>query len=1686
MRRACFFATAILFAATAAAQQTTTTLTASANPAVFGQAVTLTARVSPSGAAGKATFYDGVQVLGTSPLAGGQATLTTSLLSAGAHTLKAYYGGGGTFTASTSSSVALKVNALPSNAFRQLSATRLPSTGLIAVGDFNGDGKADIVAPYSVGISVFLGNGDGTFRPGSNISTPFSPVTIAVADFNGDGKSDLAVCYPTHSGGIQVFLGNGDGTFQSGASSLFAYAVGLAVGDFNGDGKADIAVSWERANELSILPGNGDGTFASPVTTDSISLYGVPLVSDFNRDGKSDLLFSSGYVFLGNGDGTFRQGANYPAGSQALGDLNGDGIADMVIPDANNDTITVYLGNGDGTFRQLAQYSPIFGVNFGSNLSSVVIADMNGDGNLDVMFSDPVDNVLGILYGNGDGTLLPPVFINAYAPVTPLVADFNGDSRPDVAFLNSGGTMLVLGGLPATTTTTTVTSSLNPSVLSQNVTLTATVTPSSVTGTVLFFDGPSFLGMRTLVNGQATFSTSLLTIGAHLITADYLGDASNPASLSPSLAQSVIAASHATSTTLGSSTNPAGFGQNLTLIANVAPSAATGTVTFYDGTSVLGIGVLSAGRAMLTTNLLASGTRKLTATYSGDANYGGSSSAPFTETVNASASGGFQPYVNLDGSGSFEGVVAADFNNDGLQDFAAAAGNSVNIYLGNGNGTFRTPINVTVSSGAYSIAAADFNRDGKVDIAVSSGSGMFSILPGNGDGTFQAALSYPGGGQYIWTADFNGDGKPDVLTGAGVLLGNGDGTFAPQLPVGNGYPVGITAVGDFNGDGKPDLAAFNSNTNTVSIFIGNGDGTFQPPTNYNVGISPTSVAAGDFNGDGKLDIAVANWRDSSLIILLGKGDGTFVVNTYSVAEPPGSVLVVGDFNGDGKPDLAGLPYASGRFAIFLGNGDGTFAAPTNVAVLGYPQFAAVADFNHDGKTDLIVTTYDGAVTSKYYAAVLLGGSHSSVSIGLTSNPSVYGQSVTIAATVVNTGLPPMGSVTFYDGTTVLGVRKLVNAVATLSTSLLAPGQRPLRVYYSGGNGYIAATSPVLTLTVNPVADAGFSMPATYAINPAANSIAVGDFNGDGKADIAVANGNFVSVLINNGNGAFKSPVNYTGGDYPAGSGPNAVAIGDFNGDQAPDLALVTVAGNLILLVGNGDGTFRQGPTFLVTNANPGNSLAGLVAGDFNGDGKFDIAICDANGTVNVLIGNGDNSFQPPQFYAGIQNTFNGNPVAITMGDFNGDGKPDLAFTNLSYGDIGVLLGNGDGTFQPPVNYATGASPNAIVAGDINGDGKADLVVANSGGSYSVLSGNGDGTFMPAVNHGLPGLPSGVVEADLNGDGKVDLAFTNSSGGVSVLPGNGDGTFGAAINYNPGTASNAAAVADFNGDGRVDLAVAGQGVYVLPGKAGVNSSVGIFRNGGSVIEDSNGNYDYDAGVDRFIASFTGPGGFVAGDVPVTGDWTGDGHAKIGIYRGSTGQWFLDANNNGTFDAGDLTYSFGGVAGDVPFVGDWAGLGKSCVGVFRSGFLWVLDLNCNGKFDDTPADGVFPFGGLSGDVPVVGAWAGGATRVGVVRKYAPAGVPIGNPFYWVLDGAAANAGTAPASHQPGFTFAFGGLAGDVFVTGDWYSTGTSVAGVYRSGLWVLDAALPSAPQSAHTTGLTFGYGGVLGDVPVVGRW
>src|SRR5712691_11729720 len=285
-------------------------------------------------------------------------------------------------------------------------------------------------------------------------------------------------------------------------------------------------------------------------------------------------------------------------------------------------------------------------------------------------------------------------------------------------------------------------------------------------------------------------------------------------------------------------------------------------------------------------------------------------------------------------------------------------------------------------------------------------------------------------------------------------------------------------------------------------------------------------------------------------------------------------------------------------------------------------------------------------------------------------------------------------------------------------------------------------------------------------------IAEGDFNGDGKPDLVITNygDNSVSVLLGNGDGTFQAPRTFLVGIHPG-----LVAVGDFNGDGKPDLVVSNVDSNTVsVLLGNGDGTFLPAVSFPV-GPNPWY----FAVGDFNGDGKLDLAVADygcsldcsvsPSNTVMVFLGNGDGTFRPAS-----QLTVGNGPAGVAVGDFNGDGKLDLAVANVNDNTLSVLLGNGDGTFQPAQTFSgVGSHPYFPAVGDFNRDGKLDLAITNHlGNTVSVLLGNGDGTFQPVQTFLVDSDPVYVTVGDLNGDGVQDLAVANlHTIAISVLLGN---------------------------------------------------------------------------------------------------------------------------------------------------------------------------------------------------------------------------------------------------------------------------------------------------------------------------
>jgi hypothetical protein len=731
-------------------------------------------------------------------------------------------------------------------------------------------------------------------------------------------------------------------------------------------------------------------------------------------------------------------------------------------------------------------------------------------------------------------------------------------------------------------------------------------------------------------------------------------------------------------------------------------------------------------------------------------------------------------------------IATGDFNGDGKLDLAVANGtdNTVSVFLGKPDGTFSPRIDYPTGPQPSSVTVGDFNGDGNLDIAVASqncvviahistitcGQASVSILLGNGDGTFQPHQDFPTATRplSVGTADLNGDGKLDlVLAGdlngsnnsVSVLLGNGDGTFQSHMD----YPVPAPGgpnwaiVADFNADGKPDVAA-GYGGGAVAIYLGNGDGTLQVPKTFQLRDSfgaNSGATAGDFNGDGKLDIAVTS--SSGANIFLGNGDGTFTF-LNAVASGDGPVTAV-DLNKDGRLDLIvvgtdSLHGDSGAVYALIGNGDGTFQ-PTSAEATGvWPYAVVVGDFNGDGAVDFAVTVLNvnyvslppcpdcGTVSPPPpgYIAVFLG----------VGNGTFGGSPLT--STLSPTDLLP---------------------VSIKAVDLNGDGKLDLAFINSGGNS-------MSVLLGN--GDGTFQTEQNFATGVLPTSLQVADLNSDGKLDFAVVNQlckvtstscapGSVSVLLGNGDGTFQPH-----SDFGVGVTPMSLAIADFNGDGKPDLAVTNAnlgLGNTVsILTGKGNGTFNPHVDYTVVNE-PGP----IVAADFNHDGRIDLAvacedlanteICPSSLSLSILLGNGDATFQRHDFSPSTL-SFSHGPSSLAVGDFNGDGNGDLVAGDLNGGGFIVLLGKGDGTFQPGGSGAgRGIGADLFALGDFDADGRLDVALEQLTPRVALFRGNGDGTFFqPAQQLFLPGPLAFdepvIASGDFNNDGGLDLAVVQPS------------------------------------------------------------------------------------------------------------------------------------------------------------------------------------------------------------------------------------------------------------------------------------------------------------------------------------
>jgi len=635
--------------------------------------------------------------------------------------------------------------------------------------------------------------------------------------------------------------------------------------------------------------------------------------------------------------------------------------------------------------------------------------------------------------------------------------------------------------------------------------------------------------------------------------------------------------------------------------------------------------------------------------------------------------------------------------------------------------TIRIPFTATRHLSDWVIA--DFNGDGKDDSIVVSGTGYYLQLQRT-DGTVtpRTRIEWPSPGGYAWltATDLNKDGKTDLVLGSprafegtahlATALGKGDGTF--QAPIASIPANGAFAFYDWNGDTRMDVLSMTP-TGTLTLALGQSDGTFQVARSTGA-VSGNSVIVGDATGDSRADAIVLDY--ASVTVFPGMPDGSFGT-PYSTAlsGDNAQTFTAADFTGDGKLDVV-VSYPLGMSEILMGNAGAPFTR-TGVFSTGRFERSLAIDLDDEGATELLLPDAAG------------GGMRM---VGFTSKGTpltapLYG--VLPVGTSYPVYDPQYSSATVgdFDG----------DGKDDFALSALVANNTALQVFRGGA---LFSMAPFAPITV-----------ATRTLR----QLAAGDLTGDGRAELLALDADARNLLTYRSNtaGGFDAPV-----VTALGASPGVMALGDFSGDGRPDVA-VTVTGRISIFQSTGTGTFT-GPVTI-------NATAGwLAAGDFNGDNRVDLAYT-ISGNARIVLNQGNNVFAAPvpldsQTYPTI--------TALRAADVNRDGKLDLLLGGLGTGQgVGVFLGDGTGAFRalPPQdgNYY---APLDIVVADIDKDGNPDMLTTHCCDVVSTYYrfGRGDGTFGSPRLYSTGSDTDRIFFTDLNGDGKPEITAHTYSG-VSV-------------------------------------------------------------------------------------------------------------------------------------------------------------------------------------------------------------------------------------------------------------------------------------------------------------------------------
>jgi len=1119
--------------------------------------------------------------------------------------------------------------------------------------------------------------------------------------------------------------------------------------------------------------------------------------------GRAEFLFKSAFHSFDVGTTTaFIAGAEQSTPtSVAVGDLNGDGLRDVVVAcpggpsgSLSGNTVSVLLR------RANTDTPPLF-IEKQNNATdtgpiAVALGDVNGDSKLDAVTANYTAGTMSVLLGDGTGRLsLFGSYTAGTNPRAVALGDLNNDGLLDVVVANGG---------------------------SNNVTV--------------FLNGPSFFGSGTSYATQ----TEPRAVAIGQFNAD-----TNP---------DVVTCNYVAGT-ISLLTNNGSGGLNPAVNIPVGPKPRALALGLIDGNGTTDVAVACSSRVVtrlgnggggfsggistvLAIDPLAIALKNFMSDSNLDLALAGTAppGAPTVVVLQGVTGGTFGGAQLYDGGPAPTSIAVAPvvYNNElvsGSDIIVANTGSSIasgwhgshtiSVLRWNGTG-FGAGLEFPAGVQANCVESVDLNRDGIRDVVIGGNdpNGLMTAT-GIGDGAFSAPASVAiGGGDVvqIGVMEANRDGLPDALLArlvggvpeVDIALGNGLGFNTPSLvAAGFGEPCAFAedrtldydvwigqrdrAPIDLNRDGKADFVA--ASGLNVQVFLGTGAGTFTAGWSTTMPLSVTSqrsISIADWSRDGKPDMVITT--DAGVLRYLGNGDGTFGLPTTFLAGHSTRASAVADLNLDGILDVAFVDEGVSPFTadekqgvvVMQGDGFGGFGAPRTFPALDLPQSLRIADANRDGEPDLLAKNGSPSLPSPPTLSVLLGdgglsfGARTDYAAG--ENPLGFALSdfdrdgkPDVAGTgISSTG---QGAVHILRGNAPYSFGTLNAKTDYGNIGLVATGIVGTDADQNGKMdvllvGTVSGTPYAGTL--NGDGSGGFIGGAVFPLSGVdPRSVLLADLNRDGRPDMIVGNGSSPNIAVLMGNfGTFGTPL-ARATNYP----PYSIAVGDLNQDGIPDVVTGNPsAGDLSILIGDGTGNFAAPVTLATVNG-----VTGIALGDFNRDGLLDI-VATGGGTGTARL-----HLQQPggSFTMNGNVTFGPNMVTPAVGDFNRDGILDVA---IGYsgggGKIGVSLGSNSGQLGTRNDYAVPAPPTQVRAADLNGDGVLDLVASMSG-SVAVLTGVGGpgGGFNPAVVY--PALDAtGVAIVDLNQDSRPDVVTGNSSVYASVFLNGGSIYTGVAMESAP--------------------------------------------------------------------------------------------------------------------------------------------------------------------------------------------------------------------------------------------------------------------------------------------------------------